>query len=237
MTEKGDGTLSKRLSTGSGASTHYFDRENKRLRIDFSGSDGEKCYRNDASILFFASNSYKSAFLSLGSDIENRFENYTMKDIEHLVLPYFFNFRHYVELELKALYVAITSHSPKITHDLRKLIRITEQAIREISFNAIDNSFLRLTEAKFDSIKSEVTVLFAKTRSMIEQYISKEPVVEYYRYIFENDKDNGDKYLVLNHSIIELDFPETNKLFCNIRDSFDILCKKLREIIYIYFTL
>ena len=72
---------------------------------------------------------------------------------------------------------------------------------------------------------------------MINQYISIEPAVEYYRYIFENEKNNGDRYMVLNNPVIQLDYPKTNQLFCSIRDSFDILCKKLREIIYIYFTL
>ncbi len=227
------------IKSGTGYSIHSIDRDNKSISIDFSGNpdsddwlfdEKDGCLRNDASILFFVANSYKSAFLSLGRDIDNRFENNVEKDIEHLILPYFFNFRHYVETELKAIYVTATNETPELTHDISKLLTSTETAINEISYDKIDNSYLKLSEDRFNEIKVNALSICGKLKTMIDQYISIEPVVEYYRYIFE-------KNLVLNNPVIQLDYPKTNKLFCSIRDSFDTLCLKLREMIYIYFTL
>lgn len=238
--------MSNSIKSGTGYSIHSIDRENKTIRIDFSGNPdsndpifdkNDGCFRNDASILFFVANSYKSAFLSLGRDIDNRFEKYIEKDIEHLILPYYYNFRHYVETELKAIYVAVTNKSPELKHDFSILLSLTEKAINEISYGEIDNSYLKLSEEGFNEIKSNALSIFDNIKTMINQYISIEPAVEYYRYIFENEKNNGDRYMVLNNPVIQLDYPKTNQLFCSIRDSFDILCKKLREIIYIYFTL
>ena len=228
-----------KIKSGTGYSIHSIDRENKTISIDFSGNPdssdpifdkNDGCLRNDASILFFVANSYKSAFLCIGRDIDNRFENNIEKDIEHLILPYYFNFRHYVETELKAIYVAVTNKSSENIHDICKLINQTVNAINEISYDEIDNSYPKLPEDCFNEIKTNVLSICGKLKTMIDQYISIEPDVAYYRYIFG-------KNLVLNNPVIQLDYPKTNQLFCSIRDLFDSLCIKLRDIIYIYFTL
>lgn len=231
--------MPKRMAAGSGATATLLNRENKTIKIDFSGFDGNLCFRNDASILFFASNSYRSAFLSLGRDIDNRFENNIEKDIEHLVLPYFFNFRHFVELELKALYVTLTGESPQMTHSLNELVSNINSKLTNLDYSEIDKGqgmFFK-SEKFFKDTKNECLETVKRLKELIAQYSDDEPAVEYYRYIFENEKNNGDRYLVLNNPVIELDYPKTNQLFSSIRDLFDTLCKKLHEIIYIYFTL
>lgn len=231
--------MSNTIANGSGASMHWLDREKKRVKIDFSGYDGDLCFRNDASILFFVANSYKSAFLCLGKEIENRFEKNKEKEIEHLILPYLFNFRHYVELVLKALYVTLTGESPKITHSLNELVSNINDKLTNLDYCEIDKGqgLFFISEKKFEDTKKECLKTVEKIKILIVEYSKDEPVVEYYRYIFENERSNGDKYLVLNNPVIQLDYPKTNQLFCSIRDLFDSLCIKLRDIIYIYFTL
>ena len=225
--------MSDNIAAGSGLIKIAFDREEKRIKMDFSGNfEDNSCFRNDASILFFASNSYRSAFLSLGRDLNNRFEKYILKDIEHLIIPYLFNFRHFVELELKALYVAITNKSPVLTHDLKKLLDVAGDALEYINFEKIDKMYYDMTEEKFNELKEEVISVFNHLKRMVEQYNSTEVAVEYYRYIFENDK----KVLSLKNPIIQLDFNATNELFLNIRNSVDKLRLTLRELIYIQFS-
>lgn len=226
--------MTNKIATGSGASMHWLDREKKRVKIDFSGYDGDLCFRNDASILFFASNSYRSAFLSLGRDLEERFESYIDKDIEHLILPYLFNFRHFVELELKALYVAVTNKSPDLTHDLKFLLTKVEESIIGIDYNTIDKSYRNPTEDQFNKIKDEAIGLFTDLKAKISIYIDKEPAQEYYRYIFEDEKKGRERYIILKNTVVELDFLETDSLFKSIRSLFDKLRLKLRDIIYVY---
>ena len=222
------------MSAGSGLSQHLLNREEKTVGVDFSGksADGE-CFRNDASILFFCANSYKSAFICLDKELRFRFENnYAHKDIEHLILPYYFNFRHYVELSLKALIVALTKESPKITHNLQNLMTCVTHAIDDLEFDT-NTSAIFCTQEKFDSNKCEAIKLAQELNAKISEYLQFECAVEYYRYIFETDKDG----LSLKHDRIELDYNQTHLLFFETRDLFDKLSTKLRNITYIYPTL
>lgn len=222
--------MSKNMAAGSGLVRIGFDREGKKILLDFSGHDKENtCFRNDASILFFASNSYCNAFYSLGRELNSRFENNTIKDVGHLVLPYLFNFRHFVELELKALFVAITNQSPKLTHDIADLLVQTENAMNAITFDSIEKRFNPITEEGFNKSKSEARTIFFELKKLIAQYVSTEASVEYYRYIFENEK----QALILNNPIIELDLKSTEVLFQSIVNTFRDFRQKLREIIYI----
>lgn len=222
--------MSKKMFAGSGLFRIDYDREKKLIRLNFSGNDEDNtCFRNDASILFFVSNSYCNAYHCLERELKSRFENNTIKDIGHIILPYFFNFRHFVELELKALIVAITNQSPKLTHDLDSLLVQVENSMNEITFESIENRFPPITEEGFNKSKSEAQVLLVKLKKLMDQYVSTEYAVEYYRYIFENDKGS----LILNNPTIELDFENTRCLFQSIVDTFGELRMKLREIIYI----
>lgn len=222
------------MSSGSGLSKHYIESNSKKVGIDFSGNapDGQ-CFRNDASILFFCANSYKSAFICLDKELVFRFENNNpVKDIEHLILPYYFNFRHYVELSLKALIIALTKESPKTTHDLQSLMTCVLEKIDILKFDeSIPAIFC--TKEKYDKTKIEVIKLAQELNKKITEYQKLECAVEYYRYIFEKDK----KDLSLKHDKIELDYNKTHALFFETRDLFDKLLMKLREIEYVYPTL
>ena len=229
-----------KISTGTGLLKCRFDRENKKIEIDFSGYDDRDgyCYRNDASILFFSANSYRSAFLCLGKELENRFDNSKVKNIGHMILPYLFNFRHFVELELKALYVTLTGESPQITHSLNELICNINNKLTNLDYCDIDKGqgiFFK-SEKFFEDTKKECLETVEKLKVLIAQYIEDEPAVEYYRYIFENETVNKKKELILNNSIVSLDFNLTNSLFLSIRDLFDKLHKELTKIVYVQFS-
>lgn len=229
-----------KISAGTGLLIVDFDRDNKKISIDFSGNDDRDgyCYRNDASILFFSANSYRSAFFSLGRDLEKRFESYVEKDIEHLILPYLFNFRHFVELELKAIYVTLTDKSPAITHDLTDLIGKIKNEITDLNYSNIDHGegvFFK-SEKFFEDTKNECLKIIEKLKTLIDEYLKDEPAVEYYRYIFENEKVGKNRELTLNNPIISFDFNSTNTLFLNIRDLFDKLHKELNRIVFVQFS-
>lgn len=222
------------MSAGSGLSQHFLNREGKKVGVNFSGiaQDGE-CFRNDASILFFCANSYKSAFICLNKELNLRFENnYPAKDIEHLILPYYFNFRHYVELSLKALVVALTDESPNLTHNLQSLMTCVTNAINVHEFNENTPAIFG-TKEKFDIDKTETIELAQELNAKIIEYQKFECAEEYYRYIFEKEKD----VLSLKHDNIELDYNQTHSLFFETKDLLDRISVKLRDIAYIYPTL
>lgn len=222
------------MSAGTGLSEHFIDRENKRVAIDFSGKaqNGEN-FRNDSSILFFCANSYKSAFLCLDNELKSRFENHTVdKDIEHMILPYYFNFRHYVELSLKALIIALTKESPTLTHDLQELMTCIIMGINAIEFDEKTPAIF-CTKDKFEKAKHEAIEITNELKIKISEYQELECAVEFYRYIFEREN----KHLILRHHSIELDYNKIHLLFIETRDLFDKLSVKLRDITYIYSTL
>ncbi len=225
--------MGKKMMAGTGLSLHCFDCDNRKITIDFSGkaSDGQ-CYRNDASILFFSANSYKSAFLCIDKELNLRFEQNQAKDIEHLILPYYFTFRHYVELTLKAIIVALTDESSNITHDLKKLVNSATKFIKKLEFDK-KTPRMFLTEDRFTEIK-ECIIREAETlKRRINDYCNVECADEYYRYIFEVEN----KALCLKNDKIELDYNQMHSLFTEIRDMLDGLCLKIREIKYIYCSL
>lgn len=229
-----------KIFTGTGFLNSRFDRENKKIEIDFSGYDDRDgyCYRNDASILFFSANSYRSAFLCLGKELENRFDNSKVKNIGHMILPYLFNFRHFVELELKALSVALTGESPIITHSLNELICDFNDKLTNLNYCKIEKGqgiFFK-SEKFFEDAKNECLETVKKLKDLIAQYSEDEPAVEYYRYIFENEKVNKNKELILNNPIVSLDFNLTNSLFLNIMGLFDKLHQELNKIVYVQFS-
>lgn len=108
------------------------------MLLDLSGNDIEtpagaktNCYRNDASVLFYIANSYWNATKTLEEKIKNCFED--EKDysdlITQLVMPYLFEFRHFVEVSLKALFMNATGEQAETIHDLDKLFISAKDAI------------------------------------------------------------------------------------------------------------
>lgn len=230
----------KKMMNGTGISAHLFKKEEKQIGIDFSGyepdninftGDKKVCYRNDASILFFSANSYWDAFNLISREINKRFEGeYSPKEIERFILPYYFSFRHFVELELKALITALSKHSPETTHKISKLIKIFCKLVYEIE---CDPNERYIFSKNYEKAKSNSIQMCIELSDLIDQYLQFEYSDEYYRYIFEQEKG----YLVLKHAVIELDYPAMNSLFYNIHDLFIKICIELRNIKYIYFTL
>lgn len=235
-----DRMSNKKMMNGTGITAHVFKKEEKQIGIDFSGyepdninfvGDKKVCYRNDASILFFSANSYWDAFNLISKEINKRFEgDYTSKGIERLILPYYFSFRHFVELELKALIIALSKHSPETTHKISKLVEIFCKLVDEIE---CDSSEYYIFSKDYETAKRNSIQMCTKLSDLISQYLKFEYSDEYYRYIFEQKKGN----LVLNHAVIELDYPSMNSLFYDIHDLFIKICIELRKIKYIYFTL
>lgn len=118
---------------------HLIEREKKAIQVDFSGNAKDGCYRNDASILFFAAKSYKDAFAVISQELNRRIEaDCRANEIEHLILPYYFNFRHYVELELKALIVVLSGDSPKLSHKSGELVEYFSNLVDELKHDPTD---------------------------------------------------------------------------------------------------
>ncbi len=132
---------SRRLTSvkrGTGQLRIGINKEKRTAQLDLSGNDNEtrpdgkiNCFRNDASVLFYIANSYWNATKTLEEKIRNCFD--ADKDcsdlITQLVIPYFFEFRHFVELSLKALFMNATGEQAENTHELDKLFNTTKEAI------------------------------------------------------------------------------------------------------------
>lgn len=209
-------------------SVHQIDRNRKTVKIDFAGTGEDHiCYRNDASVLFFAANSYKQAYFILGKNLEERFDS-GCKDrlIEHLILPYLFNFRQYVELELKAIITAITSKSPNITHKLDVLMNDAKSIIESIPTEE-DSFFITNSEEH----KDKAIKIMTEIEILLERFLENEPAADFYRYIFT--AKGGE--IALGESTISLDFHKTKELFSTVTKLFNDFYFELREAgIYIY---
>lgn len=224
--------MKEKLMTGTGMSIHSFDREGKKVSIDFTGDSPEGCYRNDASIVFFAANSYRASNYALRDEIKRRFEsNYSEKDIEHLIMPYYFSFRHAIELYLKAIIVSISGVSPENIHGLSKLSSKLDSMLQGLA----KPSDSQLSDQLFNERKGKAISLFQDLSNMISMYERKEPSEEYYRYIFGLNKK---KDFLLSDPNLTLDFSTISDEFNNVFWKIHNLCVALREAdIYVYFTL
>lgn len=196
------------MKTGSGLTHHTMNRKKKYVSIDFAGNDEEQCYRNDASVLFFAANSYWAAHCILAEELDNRFTmNVRDNAIEHMIMPYYFTFRHYVELYLKALYICIKEEQPNNIHDIKDLLIQIQTIIKDTDATSNDKLLL-----------SAVSNL----KRLITSYGRLESAVEYYRYIF-------DKNYNLPNSKLSLDLPKTQTLFLKINKKLYDITNRLRE--------
>lgn len=227
-------TMKSDFKNGTGLTEHTYDYEKKYVEIDFAGDDQEQCYRNDASVLFFAANSYREAYLTIQRELEIRFEKRERpKHIEHLILPYLFSFRHYLELEMKALYAAITDSFPERGHSLIHIAGNLNEKIKQLEYKEMSGVFV-ISRQKFDEKKQDIVSRFEAVQKMVTEYCDLEPAVEYYRYIFELSKND----MVLRNQRVTLDFNRMKKLFHNISSNLLSICMTLREMnIYVYFTL
>lgn len=154
------------MKNGTGKSLHTFDYEKKYSGIDFSGIDEDNCcYRNDASIFFYIANSDLTSFYVLSKQIEKSFAVQNRKEVEHLILPYYFNFRHYLELELKALIVGMTNKSPNIIHDLGALWEDFSKIFSSLSHEADIVLKFQISLEDFEKQKGENFIYHARNRN------------------------------------------------------------------------
>ena len=215
-----------KVKKGTGITRHSIDYDKKTLSIDFSGDYDGDCFRNDASLFFFAANSYFRSHYLLDRELKKCFENETnVKLIEHLVMPYFFNFRHYVELEIKALIIAITGEYPATTHDLIRLKEALGRNLDSITYKDKDDDKARMLQ---EELKEQYEIV----NNCIDDYYKMEPAWDYYRYLFHNDRNRG---IHLEKPTLSINYNTTHALFCSISTSFNRMCECLNHLdIYVY---
>lgn len=228
--------MGKKIKSGSGLLQVRYDNEKRYIGFDISGNEKQdtdvetvNCFRNDASVFFLAANSYLTAFYVLSEQMNKSFEADAQKEVRHLVLPYYFNFRHYVELELKALIIALKNEAPQIVHDLDKLWKEFSDEVTNLSYNKdiVNNG---VTNETFEKTKNEVQERVKNAYKLLEEYVKEEPEVEYYRFLFDTKFE-------LSKTIVELDFGYVDKIFRDLATELKIINAKLREIIYLFCTL
>ena len=235
-------SMSKAMD-GSGLITYVYNYDNKQLSIDFSGYEysdeapskgkerkggiNKNCYRNDASVFFFAANSYRAAYKILEKEISREFEKQTkIEYIGHRILPYFFSFRHSLELYLKGLHVALSSKYPKPEH---KLLALLDSIYPHINSLEWKNSEY-IDREGFSGKKKELINDLTKLKEAISKYTKWEPSAEYYRFLFKNAK----KDMVLNNPLIEFNFTDSQQLFFEIDTILTHMFKAFQEMdIYI----
>ena len=114
------------------------------------------------------------------------------------------------------------------THSLKDLMNSLEKALKAVSEN--EQSY-RLFQMNFQENKAKALEVYTEIKGLINQFLSSEPSVEYYRYLFK-------KKMTLNDPVLSLDYRESDKLFREIDLKFIELNKILREMdVYVYFTL
>ena len=223
------------VKKGTGQLIRGFNKEKKTVMLDLSGNDieattGEKmnCYRNDASVLFYIANSYWKATKTLEEKINNCFE--AEKDcsdlITQLVMPYLFEFRHFVEVSLKALFMNATGEQAEIVHDLDKLFISAKDAIMTLKRDERPG-ILAITDEEYNSSMANIKKYLDKMEKIIIPYASSEPTVEYYRFLF--DRNNN-----LDNPIIILDYEKERQLQNDYYSAYKWLIRSIHEIHYIF---
>lgn len=189
--------------SGSGAVRLGTDMENRIIEIDFGSNKSLLEYKNTESILFFVADSYYETFCRIRDEI-NRCFVLKKGDVLHYVLPYYFNFRHYVEITLKAISVITTRKQIYETHELNNLLNDIKEGLNNIS---ISSKWVYETEAvEFSRKKDESIKLINQLEKLVNEYLEMEPTSEYYRYIFGRNAE-------LNKPVVRLDFKKTEELF------------------------
>ena len=203
--------MSKNISikNGSGAYVIEFDADKKIAAIDFSGVaplfPGDcGCYRNDSTVFLFVANSYKYAHLKTRESIEAAFEANRSKDVEHLIIPYFYLFRHYLELIFKSFYMAITQKMTDNSHNIYKLFDLVV-----IESSKIDDSKYNKDKYGFEFHKNQLNLFLDQLRKDLDKFLLLEPQDSYYRYLYDVNAK-------LENPIIRLDFANQNQLFDQI---------------------
>jgi len=210
-----------RMKMGSGAYGVYFDCDNKRMSIDFSGNSsfmGESphCYRNDSTVLLFVAHSYKQSFLVIEQQLMSSFEDKNEKEAKHLMMPYYFLFRHYCELELKSFLIGVTGANPPAIHDLKKLCKSFQKKIKALVF---DKDVAGATNyIEFNAHKDTVHKSLILIREELRAFKSFEPADEYFRFLYSNDFELKASKIDFDYNFQTVLFHKIVELFSSIED-------------------
>lgn len=205
---------------GSGLFQYLTNYDAKQISIDVSGvDDNNDCFRNDASVLLLVANSYATVSCELLEKIKHCFQiKQSPKTIMRYVIPFMFNSRHFVELELKGIILRLNGKPASNTHDISVLVIEFEKSLQNYSYGQIDGRFYK--EDTFVAGKKAAISIFEELRKDITQYMINEPTVEFYRFIFEKDYS-------ISESQIVFDYNEYSKLFFAIHLGFKKIVKEL----------
>lgn len=224
--------------SGSGLINTMVDIDNKKFTIDFSGKEikeyynpitGEKqlvehCYFNSESVLFFVSNSYFLAYRAIYKDLLLYIRKYK-KDKSHQnyklilrhILPYYYNFRHFIETQLKAFAICVKRESFLEGHNL---VFLLDDVIDGVAALSLKFNNMKRKKEELQQEKEVILLDLEKLKALILKYLEIEPSHEYYRYIFTRD-------FKCENPVVTLDLKSTEKLFRKILKLFRDIEKNL----------
>ena len=226
------GTKVGNVKKGTGKKAIYYIMDEKKVCIDFSGNDdftGEqqiRCYRNDASVLFSLANSYWAATLAIEEQIKIGFELEDIKKVSKLIIPYLFNFRHFVELSIKALFMGTRGEKLENTHDICKLFARMKDVVLKLERDDRKGIFA-ISDEEYDDAKTNIEEYLKQMEDILIPYFKKEPAVEYYRFLF--DRDNN-----LDFPEIDFDFNSQSLLQKDYHKTYKKIIREIHRIHYIY---
>ena len=225
--------------SGSGLINTIVDIDDKKFTIDFSGKEikeyynpitGKKqiiehCYFNSESVLFFVSNSYYLANRSIYKNLllyirkyKKDKSNQNYKLILRHILPYYYNFRHFIETQLKAFAICVKRKSFLEEHNLISLINDVIDGVESLSLQF--ESIKIEKEEELQRAKEVILIDLDKLKTLIQKYLKNEPSHEYYRYIFARD-------FKCENPVVTLDLNSSEKLFKNMLKLFRNIEKNL----------
>lgn len=201
-----------RLKMGSGAYGFSFDIEKRKLSLDFSGNSSfmggpVECYRNDSQVMLFVAHSYQRSFATIEQKLIDAIDNKREDEARHLMLPYFFLFRHYQELELKSFFMGVKGLAPSRSHNLNKLCNEFLNSVKDLSFDKEIAGVSDLNE--FEQHKRVVLELIQSLHEEIVYFKAYEPADDYFRFLYSK------KFKLAKH-IIDFEYSKQVALFHRI---------------------
>ena len=146
--------------------------------------------------------------------------------VTNLIIPYYFNFRHYIEVSLKAITLWTNKSNYKKIHGLSELFTDVNDSIKAILTKPeMWNSNVKKDDVSEHLEKvNEYLLDLEKNISIVEQ---NETSVEYYRFIFETNNQ-------LKKTKISFDYKKEIELYNNTVRLINSIVNNLRVLVYIF---
>lgn len=125
-------------------------------------------------------------------------------------MPFFFTFRHYLELVLKSFYMAITDSRMTKSHIIKDLFDIVLQESKEVDdrrYNYNDN---------FENWKKDLLRHLCELEELLNEFYLLEPRIDYFRYLYDSKVN-------LERPIVTLDYKNNCELFDSIINRISII--------------